>query len=110
MSFTSPTLEVSLMGLSMIDPESAQPVCGGRRFKRSFNKKDFPLLGQDEDNQDSRFQPIAISARSKELIPKQLSVSVDQVRRWYRDPETGKWRWPVNGADLVYPGIYLGDA
>ena len=23
--------------------------------------------------------------------------------------EKGKWRWPVNGADLVYPGIYLGD-
>ena len=23
--------------------------------------------------------------------------------------ERGKWRWPVNGADLVYPGIYLGD-
>ena len=23
--------------------------------------------------------------------------------------ERGKWRWPVNGADLVFPGIYLGD-
>ena len=23
--------------------------------------------------------------------------------------ERGKWRWPVNGADLVTPGIYLGD-
>ena len=23
--------------------------------------------------------------------------------------ERGKWRWPTNGADLVCPGIYLGD-
>lgn len=23
--------------------------------------------------------------------------------------ERGKWHWPVNGADLVFPGIYLGD-
>ena len=23
--------------------------------------------------------------------------------------ERGRWRWPTNGADLVYPGIYLGD-
>ena len=23
--------------------------------------------------------------------------------------ERGKWRWPVNGADLVTSGIYLGD-
>ena len=22
----------------------------------------------------------------------------------------GRWHYPVNGADLVYPGVYLGDA
>ena len=26
------------------------PVCGGRRFKRNFSKKDYPLLGEDDDD------------------------------------------------------------
>ena len=51
-----------------------------------------------------------LSGRSRHLVPKALSVSVATVRSWYFDPKTGRWRWPVNGADLVYPGIYLGDA
>lgn len=54
--------------------------------------------------------PIVLSGRSRHLVPKALSVSVATVRSWYFDPKTGRWRWPVNGADLVYPGIYLGDA
>ena len=27
-----------------------QPVCGGRRFARSFSKKDYPLLGEDDED------------------------------------------------------------
>ena len=53
---------------------------------------------------------ISLSGHSRERIPKNLSVSVPTVRNWFRDPKTGKWWWPINGADLVYPGIYLGDA
>jgi hypothetical protein len=85
----------------------AQPVCGGRRFKRHFNKRDFPILGED-DKVDPN--PIVLSGRSRSLVPKSLSLTVTQVRSWYFDPQTGKWRWPLNGADQVYPGIFLGDS
>jgi len=43
------------------------------------------------------------------LIPPRRSVSVREARQWLRDPLTGRWRWPTNGADEVYPGIFLGD-
>ena len=33
-----------------------------------------------------------------------MSTSVNEVRNLCRDPQTGKWRRPLNGADLVYPG------
>ena len=94
--------------------ESITPaLCGGRQFGRKFNKKDYPLLGdQDDDdagsNDDSK--TIHLSTRSKERLPKKLSTSVSAIRDLCYDPKTGKWHWPKNGADLVHPRIYLGDA
>ena len=31
------------------------PVCGGRRFRRHFNKRDFPVLGDDYEDSIDRF-------------------------------------------------------
>ena len=36
-------------------------------------------------------------------------VSVSRIRDLLLDPVTGKWKWPINDADEVYPGILLGD-
>ena len=36
-----------------------------------------------------------------------MSTSVNDVRNLCRDPKTGKWRRPINGADLVFPGHYF---
>ena len=84
-------------------------VCGGRQFGRKFSKKDFPLLG-DDNEEDSSDTAIVLSRLAKERMPKKLSMSVTAVRDLCRDPHTGKWQWPQNGADLVHPKIYLGDA
>ena len=86
-------------------------LCGGRRFRRKFSKRDYPLLGTDdaEEAEESK-KAIFLSARSKERLPKIMSTTVSAIRTLCFDPRTGKWRWPVNGADLVFPGIYLGDA
>ena len=103
------SIDVNLFSFALESSSSdlTQSVCGGRRFRRVFSKRDFPILGEDEEEHKEH---ICLSARSKDLIPKNLSVSVRQARDRLRDPDTGKWRWPTNGADLVYPGIYLGDA
>ena len=79
----------------------------GRSFKRTFDKKHYPLLGDDPDKSDDPEAIYLSGRRGKE--PKKLSVSVPQIRDLLRDPETGKWKWPLNGADEVYPGIFLGD-
>ncbi|XP_059090927.1 dual specificity protein phosphatase 3-like [Tigriopus californicus] len=101
--------DIQTLAFSLDTPESAfQPVCGGRRFKRAFSKADFPLLG-DEDSKGTPKEHICLTGRSRQLIPKNLSVSVQTVRSWYMDPKTGRWHWPVNGADEVYPGLFLGD-
>ena len=58
---------------------------------------------EEEDNDD------VLAASLK--VYKHRSVHSTTAREMInlcRD-ERGKWRWPVNGADLVYPGIYLGD-
>ena len=34
------------------------PVCGGRRFRRHFNKRDFPVLGDDYEDSIDRFVQI----------------------------------------------------
>lgn len=82
-------------------------VCGGRQFGRKFSKKDFPLLGDNEEDED---KAIVLTRLAKERMPKKLSMSVTAVRDLCRDPLSGKWHWPQNGADLVAPKIYLGDA
>ena len=88
--------------------ETASAVCGGRQFSRKFSKKDYPLLGSSEDEEQS--EPIVISRLAKERMPKKLSTSVAAIRNLCLDPKTQKWHWPINGADLVHPKIYLGDA
>lgn len=41
---------VELFSFSLSTPVlDSQPVCGGRKFQRSFSKKDYPLLGEDND-------------------------------------------------------------
>ena len=75
-------------------------------FKRKFNKKDFPILGESEEDFDPEK---VIVLRSKDRLPKKLSVSVAAVRELCLDPKTKRWHWPFNGADIVYPNIYLGD-
>ena len=87
-------------------PETASALCGGRFFKRKFNKKDFPILGESEEDFDPEK---VIVLRSKDRLPKKLSVSVAAVRELCLDPKTKRWHWPFNGADIVYPNIYLGD-
>lgn len=95
-----------------MDVESTSAaLCGGRRFGRKFSKRDYPLLGSSEENDNEEAEKaIVISRRAKERLPKKLSTSVTSVRDLYRDPKTGRWHWPVNGADLVFNNIYLGDA
>ena len=88
--------------------ETASSVCGGRKFRRKFSKKDFPILGDVDETEEK--EPIWLTKRSKDELQRKLSVSVLEVRSLYLDPDTGGWKWPINGADLVYPGIYLGDA
>jgi hypothetical protein len=104
------SLDIAKFSFSLSNPEvDCRTVCGGRKFKRHFSKKDYPLLGE-EDKESGDKNPLWLTSRSKDLLPKTMSLTVSEVRKWYMDPKTGKWRWPLNGADLVYPGIYLGDA
>jgi len=85
-------------------------LCGGRQFGRKFNKKDYPLLGDPDEDANEDSKTIHLSSLSKERLPKKLSTSVSAIRDLCYDPKSGKWHWPKNGADLVQPGIYLGDA
>ena len=56
--------DVERMNFSLSKPDfSGEAVCGGRSFKRVFSKKEFPLLGEDED---SAKEILCITARSKE--------------------------------------------
>ena len=95
-----------------------QSVSGGRRFARKFDKKYYPLLG-DEDDKKEMIHLRGISSMGIESqihnsthrrnYKQCLSTTVTEMQDLCRDPKTGRWRWPINGADLVYPGIYLGD-
>ena len=55
--------------LGSLDAEAeaatAVPVCGGRRFRRIFSKRDFPLLGEEEKAEPAEEEHIWISAHSK---------------------------------------------
>ena len=103
---------VIMIEQSMLIDDMASAVCGGRRFGRKFNKRDYPLLGDDpQEDAEKADQAILISRLSRDRLPKKLSTSVAAIRDLCYDPATpGKWRWPTNGADLVFPHIYLGDA
>jgi len=103
---------VIMIEQSMLIDDMASSVCGGRRFGRKFNKKDYPLLGEDPNEESEKAdKAILISRLSRDRLPKKLSTTVAAIRDLCYDPATpGKWRWPSNGADLVFPNIYLGDA
>ena len=58
--------------------------------------------GEEEAVEAGEARPAYYKARlSHSASPRDL---IDLCR-----DERGKWRWPTSGADLVYPGIYLGD-
>ena len=95
-----------------------QSICIGRRFARKFDKKYYPLLGDDDTEKEIIHLRGISSIRSGSQIFHSkhgrnskhcLSTTVTKIQDLCRDPKTGRWRWPSNGADLVYPGIYLGD-
>ena len=71
-------------------------------FRRQFDKTRYPLLGNDEE------EPVLNTKSYKSAVGVTHSTSVSAMRDLCRN-EKGKWHWPVNGADLVFPGIYLGD-
>ena len=91
-----------------LEADMAGAVCGGRRFGRKFRKRDYPILGEDDEvSEDDK--TIAIGRLAKERLPKKLSTTVAAIRDLCLDPKTGKWHWPQNGADMVYTNLYLGD-
>ena len=101
-----------------IDAWDVQSVSGGRTFSRKFDKRYYPLLGDDdEEKQVIRLRGISSLGAGSKIVnskhprnyDKCLSTTVPKMQDLCRDPTTGRWRWPINGVDLVYPGIYLGD-
>ena len=89
--------------------ETASTLCGGRQYSRKFSKKDYPILGDPDEIEENDSEVIVLSQRSKERLPKKLSTSVRDIIDLCLDPKTKRWHWPKNGADLVFPQIYLGD-
>ena len=66
-------------------------LCGGRQFGRRFNKKDYPLLGDsEEDSRHDDSKTIHLSPLGKERLPKKLSTSVSAIRDLCYDPKTGR--------------------
>ena len=59
------------------------PVCGGRRFRRHFNKRDFPVLGDDYEDSIDRFVQIIeliccseFGATLKSIRPETLCITL----------------------------------
>ena len=110
---------IDLVMCDFVDIEAweQQSVGGCRTFRRKFDKKYYPLLGDDDEEKELiHLRGFASSDRTSEMniskskrSYKGLSTTASKMQDLCRDPNTGKWRWPINGADLVYPGIYLGD-
>ena len=71
-------------------------------FRRQFDKTRYPLLGQEED------EPLFNNKSYKSSVGVAHSTSVSTMIDLCRN-EKGRWHYPVNGADIVFPGIYLGD-
>ena len=47
---------------------SFAPVCGGRRFRRHFNKRDFPVLGEDYEDAIDRCDALVTHSLSLGII------------------------------------------
>eukprot|EP00092_Neocalanus_flemingeri_P073249 GFUD01090331.1.p1 GENE.GFUD01090331.1~~GFUD01090331.1.p1 ORF type:complete len:248 (-),score=69.56 GFUD01090331.1:182-859(-) len=71
-------------------------------FRRQFDKTCYPLLGEEED------KPLFNNKSYKSSVGLAHSTSVSAMIDLCRN-EKGRWHWPINGADVVFPGIYLGD-
>ena len=70
-------------------------------FRREFDKTHYPILGHDHHHQDdSQTYRSSHGAHHSTTVP----AMIDLLKN-----EKGKWYYPVNGADMVFPGIYLGD-
>ena len=98
---------LQMTSLFLFPGRPAVSIIMARSFKRRFDKRHYPLLGEDLDtpvNQDDM-----VHLRGRKHAAKPLSVSVQRIYDLLVDPVTGKWKWPVNDADEVYPGILLGD-
>ena len=55
------TVSIERFACAVDDPCAvalSAPVCGGRRFRRHFNKRDFPVLGDDYEDSIDRFVQI----------------------------------------------------
>ena len=59
---------------------------------------------EDEEEEDMMVDPSCRIHRHRSVHSTTAKEMIDMCR-----DDRGKWRWPINGADLVYPGIYLGD-
>ena len=73
-------------------------------FRRKFDKTHYPMLGNGQEEDEPVINTKAY--RSSHGVGQSTTVPamIDLLRN-----EKGKWHYPVNGADIVFPGIYLGD-
>ena len=71
-------------------------------FSRQFDKTHYPMLGNEQD------EPVINTKTYRSAQGMAHSTTVPAMIDLLRN-EKGKWQWPVNGADMVFPGIYLGD-
>ena len=74
-------------------------------FRREFDKTHYPILGKNNQEEED---PVMNSTVYRSLRVTNHSVTVPAMIDLLRN-EKGKWYYPVNGADSVFPGIFLGD-
>ena len=73
-------------------------------FRRQFDKTHYPMLGNGQDDAEPVINTKAYRSSHGMAHSTTVPAMIDLLRN-----EKGKWQYPVNGADMVFPGIYLGD-